>query len=129
MEAVRKLNESIPQEWRLSAELLSQYPEGCDIRPLAQASGLLSEQELEITDLSRDATDLVEALQQRRYTAVATLTAFAKRAAIAQQTLSCLSDWFFDEALVKAKALDALYTGTGKIAGPLHGTQVMLSSG
>lgn len=121
MEAVRKLNDSIPSEWRISAELLDQYPEGSDVRPLAEASGLLTAEELDITDLHRDVTDLVEALRQGRYSAVATLTAFAKRAAMAQQALSCLSDWFFDEALVKAQALDALYTGTGKIAGPLHG--------
>lgn len=127
VEAVQKLNDSIPAEWRLSRELLDQYPEGTDQRPLAEASGLLSSEELDLTDPAKDATYVLECIREGRFTAVTALTAFAKRAAIAQQALSCLSDWFFDEALVKAQALDAL-SSTGKTAGPLHGLPVSIKS-
>ena len=122
MAAVEALDASIPAEWKAPASLLmEQYPPGSDVRRLATAQGLLTERELAITNPTSDVTALLEALASGEYSAEETLTAFAKRTALAQQATRCLSDWFFDEALVRAKALDALRQGTGKLAGPLHG--------
>lgn len=127
--AVEALDASIPAEWKAPASLLAeQYPPGSDVRPLATAHGLLTERELAITDPTSDVTGLLEALARGEYSAEETLTAFAKRAALAQQATRCLSDWFFAEALVRAKALDALRQGTGKLAGPLHGLPISIKS-
>lgn len=35
--------------------------------------------------------------------------------------LSCLTDFFLEEALVRAKELDDFYEKTGQLVGPLHG--------
>jgi len=118
---VTDLNNKIPQAWRVSSRLLDQFPIGSDIRPLAGASGILTANELEITDPAKDATHLLACVADRTYTAEAVITAFAKRAAIAQQAVSCLTDFFFDEGLQRAKELDKHLADTGKTVGPLHG--------
>lgn len=51
-------------------------------------------------------------------------TAFCKRAAIAQQLTRCLTEIFFDRALVRAKELDVHLEETGRTVGPLHGLPV-----
>lgn len=50
--------------------------------------GLLTEWELEVTGSTYDATDLVQGLAAQKFTAVALLNAFRKRASIAQQLVS-----------------------------------------
>jgi amidase len=106
----------IPAEWKLS-ELPSE--EVRDLRPYAKTSGILSEKELEITDI--DATTLIERIANGTYSAVDVVTAYCKRAAIAQQLTNCLTEIAFAEAIETAKALDEQYKATGKVVGPLHG--------
>ncbi|KIV82211.1 hypothetical protein PV11_04338 [Exophiala sideris] len=106
----------IPAEWKLK-----QNPpeETRDLRPYAYKSGILSNRELEITDL--DATSLIERIASGSYTAVEVVTAYCKRAALAQQLTNCLTEIAFAEAIEKAKVLDEHYRTTGKVVGPLHG--------
>lgn len=110
----------IPTSWRLEA---SQYPaEGTvDMRPIATTSGILSGRELEITGEKYDATSLAAKIAKGNYTAVETVTAFCKRAAICQQLCGALSEIFFADAIEKAKKLDEHFKETGKTVGPLHG--------
>ena len=52
------------------------------------------------------------------------ITAFCKRAAIAQQVTKCLTEIFFDKALKRARELDGHLLRTGEVVGPLHGVPV-----
>jgi amidase len=110
----------IPESWRLEA---AQYPtEGTvDVRSIAATSGILSERELEITGEGYDATSLAAEIAKGTYTAIETVTAFCKRAAICQQLCSALTEIFFADAIEKAKKLDDYLNDTGKTVGPLHG--------
>lgn len=106
--------------WRLEA---ASYPsEGTvDVRPIAATSGILSERELEITGEGYDATALAAEIAKGTYTAVETVTAFCKRAAICQQLCNALTEICFADAIEKAKKLDNHFKETGKTVGPLHG--------
>ncbi|RFU24669.1 hypothetical protein B7463_g11673, partial [Scytalidium lignicola] len=112
----------IPQAWRLK-----QFPDASvlDVRDIPRTCGLLSELELDITE-NYDATALVEAISARRLTSEAVTVAFCKRAAIAQQLTNCLTEIMFDEAIERAKSLDATYKKTGKLSGSLHGVPVSI---
>ncbi|KAJ7199641.1 amidase signature domain-containing protein [Mycena pura] len=88
------------------------------------ASGLLTPEELEITAPISDATTILERIKRKELTAVQVVTAFGKRAAIAHQLLSCLTDFFLEEALIRAKQLDDSYLKTGELVGPLHGLPI-----
>lgn len=112
--------ESIPKEWLLkSLPPTSQL----DVRDIARTCGILNAKELEITE-DYDATALILALRERMYTALEVATAFCKRAAIAQQLTSCLTEIFFDKALTRAKELDEYFERTGRPYGPLHGLPI-----
>ncbi|KAJ5904055.1 Amidase [Penicillium tannophilum] len=110
----------IPVPWRLEA---ANYPsEGTvDVRQIAATSGILSERELEITGEGYDATALAAEIAKGTYTAVETVTAFCKRAAICQQLCNALTEICFADAIEKAKKLDNHFKETGKTVGPLHG--------
>lgn len=111
----------IPPEWRLSSDFLSSHKDTVDLRPLAASCGVLSSRELEITDRKYDATGLAEQIALGTYSAVEVVTAFCKRAAVAQQLCNCLTEIMFLDAIEGAKKLDEEYKKTGKTVGPLHG--------
>lgn len=73
--------DAIPPEWRLK-----EVPVGDSVMSVPRDSGILSPEELTITESS--ASDLVRALASGKLTSVAVTTAFCKRAALAQQTVS-----------------------------------------
>ncbi|KAH9867621.1 hypothetical protein IAQ61_008215 [Plenodomus lingam] len=52
------------------------------------------------------------------------VTAFRKRAAIAQQCLSCLTEIMFDEALATARECDEYLARHGRPKGNLHGLPI-----
>lgn len=116
----------IPPEWQLSAECLQRLDEGV-LQPLGvpEASGILSLDELKITE-TVDATELRNQLACGELTAVAVTTAFCKRAAIAQQLTSCLTETIFPQALERAKSLDDHLRATRMPMGPLHGLPISL---
>lgn len=118
---VQGVIDAIPSDWRVSPELLGSYPAGSDVRPLASKCGLLTSRELEITDTSKDATSLLEDLASGSVSAEEAVTAYAKRAAVAHQAVTCLAGFYYEDARKRAIELDQILKTTGKAVGPLHG--------
>ena len=112
--------ELIPQEWRLATP---PPPPETGVNALAgirSSSGLLSPQDLEITETT-DAAVLRDKLAAGELTSRAVTTAFAKRAALAHQWTNCCTEIFFHDALHEAEAADDYRARTGQTLGPLHG--------
>lgn len=90
-EKKQRLAGAIPAEWKLDASLVKELTETSGGRLLAldpaRRSGLLNDVELDITE-SYSAVDLVEKMALGLLTATQVVTAFCKRAAIAQQLVS-----------------------------------------
>lgn len=110
----------LPQEWLIRDANLLQTT-APDLRPLAEASGILSTHELDITGGQYDATALLAEIASGRLTAVEVTIAFCKRAAVAQQACNCLTEIMFADAIAAAEKLDEAFVQTGKTVGPLHG--------
>ncbi|KAL4795566.1 amidase signature domain-containing protein [Aspergillus venezuelensis] len=121
----KQLDDLIPEEWKLSEEFKSSLP--ADGRLLAadpvRKSGILSDHELEITE-NYSAAQLLQRLASGEVSSLAVTTAFSKRAAIAQQLTSCLTEHFFAQALDRAQYLDDYLKREGKPIGPLHGLPI-----
>ncbi|KAJ5951311.1 uncharacterized protein N7479_009724 [Penicillium vulpinum] len=116
----------IPIEWRLPAEILQQVNQNeLNILDVPSKCGVLTKEELAITELP-DATSLRDKLITLELSAVEVTTAFCKRAAIAQQLTSCLTETIFSEALIRAEELDAHIKSTGRPIGPLHGIPISM---
>ncbi|KAK5997451.1 Putative amidase [Cladobotryum mycophilum] len=113
----------VPPELRLPEELIRNPP--TNVTGIPRESGILSPAEVDITE-KYDATALAAAIASKELTAVAVATAFAKRAIIAHQLTSCLTEWFMDEAIETARALDEHLATTGETVGPLHGVPVSI---
>ncbi|KAK8053298.1 amidase signature domain-containing protein [Apiospora saccharicola] len=129
--ATKQLN-NIPAEWRLPQDQLDRLSgagtadEGRLIQlQAAKQSGLLSERELDITE-NHTAQDLLPKLAARELTSVEVTTAFCKRAALAQQLTSCLTEIFFNEAIESAKEADQYLEKNGEVRGPLHGLPISM---
>ncbi|CAL1694527.1 unnamed protein product [Somion occarium] len=84
----------------------------------------LTAREYEIVHL--DATGLVEAIRDRRYTSIEVLWAFCHVATIAQDLTNCLTEVFFGEGLKRAAELDKHLEETGEVVGPLHGLPISI---
>lgn len=112
----------IPEAWRLpdSTDL-----EQANILQVPRQSGILTDIELQITE-EYDATELVDELANGNVSSEDVATAFCKRAAIAQQLTNCLTEILFDDAIARAKELDAHFERTGRPFGPLHGLPISL---
>ncbi|KAK5107528.1 hypothetical protein LTR62_001058 [Meristemomyces frigidus] len=126
--AVRKQKERtgrIPTGWLLSADVLKEAGNKTSVLDMPRKSGLLSNDELCITE-DYDATALVAELGSGRLSSVDVINAFSKRAAIAQQLVNCLTETFFNDALARAQFLDDHLKRTGKPIGPLHGLPISL---
>ena len=117
----REFAKGVPKELILPESTIANPPR--DVSGVPRQSGLLTAEELEITD-KYDAVALAEAIATKKLTAVAVATAFSKRAIIAHQVTNCLTEWFMDEAVERAKALDDHLAKTGKVVGPLHGVPI-----
>ncbi|RDW65947.1 uncharacterized protein DSM5745_09686 [Aspergillus mulundensis] len=124
---VSETQDNIPVEWRLPLS----YSDVCSqdshesVLDIPRRCGILSPRESDITE-SFDATALLEKLASREFSAVEVTTAFCKRAAIAQQLTSCLTEMFFETALRRARELDDYLLATGNTLGPLHGLPISL---
>lgn len=79
----------------------------------------LTPREQEIVRL--DATALVDAIRDRRYSAVEVLKAYAHAASVSQSLTNCLTEVFIEEGLERAAELDRHLEETGQVVGPLHG--------
>ncbi|KAH8885473.1 amidase [Thozetella sp. PMI_491] len=109
----------IPQKWRLDPAILKGAEGVVNLRDYASSCGVLTAQELEITN--QDATELAEKIAKGTYSSLQVVTAFCKRCAIGQQLCNYLTEIMFLPALEEAKKLDEYYQETGKTKGPLHG--------
>lgn len=118
--------DQIPTAWRLPASALADANEksGADLRSIPASSGILTPQELAITEAA--VAEILAKLQSRTWTSEAVTTAFCKRAAIAHQLTNCLTELFFDEAIAAAKEHDRYFEANGKSAGPLAGLPISL---
>ncbi|EDU46607.1 acetamidase [Pyrenophora tritici-repentis Pt-1C-BFP] len=107
----------IPPSWRLPASQTAQYTETSPISvvDVPRTCGILTEKELDITE-NYDATALVEKMAKGELKSVEVVTAFCKRAAVAQQC----------EAIARAKECDYVYEKEGRVLGPLHGLPISL---
>jgi amidase len=118
----------IPTSWRLPPHLLPP-PNGPSPKTsflnVPASCGLLSARELQITG-TYDATALASGIRDRKWSSEEVVTAFCKRAAIAQQLANCLTEIMFDSALQRARFLDAEMARTGTVVGPLHGVPTSL---
>ncbi|KAF8184148.1 amidase signature domain-containing protein [Mycena galopus ATCC 62051] len=126
LDACAARDSRIPELFRLPPAFIAKYPPGTDVRCAAAECGLMSPEELDITSLNQDAVSILARIKSKELTSVQVVTAFAKRAAIAQQLLCCLTDFFLEDALVRAKELDDFYSKTGKLVGPLHGLPISI---
>ncbi|KIW17941.1 hypothetical protein PV08_05136 [Exophiala spinifera] len=127
--AVKKL---VPSEWILPDALwqdltlpLEANPNRIIEKDIPRRSGLMSTRELQITEAYTTA-QLLSALAQGTFSSLEVTTAFCKRAAIAQQLTSCLTEVFYDSALKRAKELDDYLASHGRPSGPLHGLPISL---
>ncbi|KAL2816932.1 amidase signature domain-containing protein [Aspergillus granulosus] len=123
---ISQAKDKIPLEWRLPSSYLEGLQGACQsVLDIPQQCRILSDKDIHITE-GFDATALLEQLASCYFTAVEVTTAFCKRAAIAQQLTSCLTETFFDTALRRAQELDEHLATTGKTMGPLHGLPISL---
>ncbi|CAI7661113.1 unnamed protein product [Penicillium bialowiezense] len=117
--------EKIPPQWRLNAEQLALAQVRLIQADVPRRSGLLSDLELDLTE-NYTASQLLVKLATGQASSLDVTTAFCKRAAIAQQLTSCLTETFFPQALERAKYLDEYLKREGKPVGPLHGLPISL---
>ncbi|KAL3484516.1 amidase [Aspergillus germanicus] len=114
---------AIPLLWRLQPKQL--HKSQTNVLDVPRTCGILTDREIHITE-DFDATDLIENLARGTFSSLEVTTAFCKRAAIAQQLTSCLTETFFDVALKRAMFLDDHLQRTGKPIGPLHGLPISI---
>ena len=122
---------AIPKNWKVPSHVFDLLKLPLDKNPdrlidlgVIKETGILSDRELAITE-DLQVPDSLAKLAWGDLTSVEVTTAFSKRAAIAQQLTSCLTETFFDKALERAQYLDQCRS-EGKILGPLHGLPVNL---
>lgn len=67
------------------------------------------------------ASEVLNEIHSGKLKAAEVMEAFLVRAAIAHQLVNCLVEFYPEEAMAEARALDAEYAKSGSIVGPLHG--------
>ncbi|KAI5120833.1 hypothetical protein M0805_007020 [Coniferiporia weirii] len=120
--AHRKLRdrESILQkypQWRLKSVV---SPSEKDISKVLFVE--LSPSEIEIVHC--DATALLSSVRERRLSCLQVIQAYCHAATVAQDLTNCLTEIFFEDALLRAEELDRHLEQTGELYGPLHGLPV-----
>ena len=115
--AQKRVLDSIPQQWRLGPELKAKHTGNA--RLFATTCGILTQRQIDITQL--DATQVLKRIHAGEMKAAEAMEAFCARAAIAHQLVNCLTDFWPEEAIAQAKAVDDEFEKTGKLIGPLHG--------
>ncbi|GHJ84115.1 hypothetical protein NliqN6_0517 [Naganishia liquefaciens] len=107
----------IPANVRINGENLPSR-----IIDLPRTSDLLSPLDRRIIHL--DAIDLRDEIARGGLTCVQVAEAFIKSTALAHQGTHCLTDFFPEEALERARWLDEKFKETGEPVGPLHGVPI-----
>lgn len=92
-----------------------------DVQDWPHSSGFFTTEELAITE----STALeVQKISRGEWKAQIVMETICKRASVAQQLVNCMTEIFFDEAIQRAKELDAYFEKEGKTVGPLHGLPI-----
>lgn len=120
---LEKLALKVPSNLLLSSSLILDPPN--DVSSIPKTCGLLTDREIAITE-NFSAIGLAKAIASKDLTAVEVARSFAKRAIITHQLTCCLTQWFMDEALRRARELDEYLEKHGKPIGPLHGVPVSI---
>ncbi|KAK7984278.1 hypothetical protein PG989_011680 [Apiospora arundinis] len=102
-EKVAQRSSKIPKDWLISPD---SSKDATNLLHIPTTCGVLSDVEYNITS-NYDATALLEKLRAGEFSAEQVTRAFCKRAAVAQQLVNCLTEIFFDEAIERARQLDA----------------------
>ncbi|KAJ9628213.1 hypothetical protein H2204_009473 [Knufia peltigerae] len=118
-ESQESLLNSIPTKWRLPGPVDASIT---DVRSIPRTCGLLTEKQLELTE--QTASELLPKLHDGTLSSAEVTEAFCARAAIAHQCVNCLTAFFSEEAMARARELDGILAKTGKPVGPLHGLPV-----
>lgn len=121
--AQERREQQLPDEYRIPKDKMPDDSVN-NVLNFPRESGLFSDEELEITEISVPA--LLKAIEDKKWTAVQVTKAYCKRAAYAQQLLNCLSEMVFDRAIAEAQELDEYYETTGKLKGTLHGLPISI---
>ncbi|PWN53440.1 putative AMD2-amidase [Violaceomyces palustris] len=114
---------AIPDEWKIPDEKMPP-DEQKDVTSFPSSSGILTDQELEITQTP--AETIVQRLIKGECKSLDVTRAFCKRAAIAHQLTNCLSEIMFQDALKAAKEFDDYFSANGKPFGPLAGLPISI---
>ncbi|KAH4896320.1 amidase [Parastagonospora nodorum] len=124
----------IPKQWRLPAAVtetlqkpLAEHSNRILELDIPRKSGIMSDKEIEITE-NFTVEELLNKLRDGVFSALEVTLAFSKRAALAQQLLSCLTETYFPEAEERARFLDS-ERAQGRIVGPLHGLPISVKDG
>jgi amidase len=134
------IRDKIPEAWRLSPDELTKARRQRDLTGPYIQEFLMPE---EISIVSKESVEIVNEIKQGKLSAVQVTAAFCKTAAVAHQIVSspppsvvqaftlinqnnCLHEIFFDQALERARELDAFYAAKGETTGPLHGLPISL---
>jgi amidase len=115
----------IPKEWILKKHGIPTTLSQANTFDIPHTSKVLNHKELKLTE-NYDATELVDMMSSGRVTSVEVVTAFCKRAAIAQQSVNCLTETMFEEAIARARECDEFREREGRGMGPLHGLPISL---
>lgn len=75
--------DAIPSKWKLNPEQKEKYSKLTDVRPVPRDCGLLTAEQLEITESK--AVDILANLKSKKWSSVQVTQAFCGRAAIAHQ--------------------------------------------
>ncbi|KPI42753.1 Acetamidase [Cyphellophora attinorum] len=125
--AQASVHDAIPAAWRLPENIISAASPGrggIKVVDIPRTCGLLNKEQLEITE--QTATELVARMTAGHLSSVQVTEAFCIRAAVAHQLTNCLTEFFPEEALATAAALDAHLLETGQPMGALHGLPVCI---
>ncbi|KAI6031788.1 general amidase [Pisolithus microcarpus] len=118
----QRQSKTIPSQWRIQLP-----PESTiDVIPYPETCGLLTPEEIEITNASVEI--LLVKLAAGEWSSFIVTTAFYKRAVISHQlVVNCLTGNICSNVLwLVPSELDEYMQKTGKVAGPLHGLPISL---
>lgn len=82
----------------------------------------LTREELDVTN--KNVEDLTRVLSMRQSNTQCTISAFLRRAALAQGVVNCITELLPDQAMQRPKELDVYFLEHGKPIGPLHGVPI-----
>ncbi|KAM3453100.1 hypothetical protein MY3296_004027 [Beauveria thailandica] len=114
----------IPSEWKVTPPSNST---SFSPREVVIKSGVLSAEELDITDTSKyDLTETAKRIASGNLSAEKVVTAFCKRATATHSLANHLTEINFKAAIDRAKELDNIFQRNGSVVGPLHGIPITI---